>query len=64
MSLAYYHNSLDMCGLGEHAEGVHALQAVPKFNEILQVACEGARVAGDVDHFVSQAGLEFPSPPH
>ena len=53
-----------MCGLGEHVEGVHALQAVPKFNEILQVAGEGARVAGDIDHFVLQAGLEFPSPPH
>ena len=41
-----------MRGLGEHVEGVHALQAVPKFNETFQVAGEGARIARDVDHLL------------
>ena len=43
---------LNMGGLGEHVEGMHALQTVAVFAEIPQVAGEGAGVAGDIDDFL------------
>ena len=38
-----------MIGLGEHVKGVDALQGVAGFAQMLQVAGEGAGVAGNVD---------------
>ena len=47
----YYYYSLDMRGLGEHVEGMQAVQAIASRAELFQVAGERAGVAGDIDDF-------------
>ena len=58
-----------MGGLREHVEGVHALKVVANLSEVLQVAGERARVAGDVDDLLrlevdqSLAGVRIQASP-
>ena len=49
--LCYQYYRLNVRGLGEDVEGVHAVQAISCFFELFQVAGERAGVAGDIDDF-------------
>ena len=49
--LCYQYYRLNVRGLGEHVEGMQAVQAIASRAELFQVAGERAGVAGDIDDF-------------